>query len=244
MEILVIEELSKMIEGRVVVSSEEIRRKAVRAALRALGVKISELDFNFINEVSCSFTECPLTLKSLHFPETVKVGEVTFYHLHTQKPDKKEIEEAYGEYLTSKSYLERVEVMREITDKFFRGYDAKGEVLRIYSKKHTYGVFYSTIDDVYEDIRYHLDLSKSFNGEYVVVVPTEEKINPFLRFFKRYSEDVKKVEMKIWVANTENKTIDPFIGYPKDFLLLKGFKNPRAASMVNSLWRVDVEEID
>ena len=245
MDAEVVEELSRMLAGRTVVSGEEVRRMAIRASLKVLGLKLVDVGDDFINEVACSLIECPITLRSLHFSEEVKVGDATFYHLHTRKPTREDFEVAYREFEKSKSYLEGLSTMVEITDRFFADYEARGKFMRLYERdRYRYAVFYSVIDDVYEDIDVHTSLASSFNGEYIVVVPTESSVEPFLKFFKHRSEDVKKANLKIWVANTSEKSIDPFIGYPRDFKLLKGFKNPKAASIINSLWRVNVTELD
>ncbi len=244
MDTKVIEEVSKMLSSRTVVSEEEVRRTAIRAALRVLGFKLASADQSFIEDVTCSLIECPLTLKSLHFSEKFKVGDAVFYHVHTKKPSREELELAYEEYVKSKAYLDAMDTMCEVTDRFFDGYESSGTYLRLYRGRGEYAVFYSIIDDVYYDLQFHTKLAGEFNGEYVVVVPTEREINPFLRFFKHKSEAVKRANIKIWVVNASEKTIDPFIGYPKDFKLLKGFKNPKAASLINSLWRVNVEELD
>ncbi len=244
MDVRIVEELSRMLAGRKVVTEEEVRRKAIRCALKVLGPKLADADNTLIEDVTCSLIDCPISLKSLHFSERVKIGDVFFYHLHTEKPEKGDFELAYEEHFKSRRYLESLEAMIETTDRFFEGHSVNGKHLRNYSRDKTYNVFYSTIDDVFEDVEYHLSMTSKVEGEYVVVVPTEKELNPFLKFFKRYSEDAKRNDLKIWVVNPGAKTIDPFIGYPKDFKLLKGFKNPKAAAMVSSYWRVDVRELD
>ncbi|RLI76298.1 hypothetical protein DRP04_12775 [Archaeoglobales archaeon] len=246
MDTAVIEELSKMLSDKKVVSAEELGRKAIRAILRTLKDKAADVNDGLIRDVVYSFIECPLSLKSLHFSEEVKIGDIKFYHLHTQKPEKEDFDEAYREYVISKSYLSKLEVMKDVTDRFFSEYNLENDgILRIYSNnRYRYGVFYSRIEDVYEDVDHHIETSISFDGEYVVVVPTEDRVHPFIKFFRNHSEKVRRADMKIWVVNTESKTIDPFIGYPKDFLLLKGFKNPKIASLISSLWRVEVEDLD
>ncbi len=245
MDVKVVEELSRMLEGRKVVTEEEVRRKAVRAALRILGPELVDSKLKLIDDVTCSLIDCPISLKSLHFSEKVKIGDIFFYHLHTEKPEKDDFDEAYTEYLHSKSFFDVLNTMRSVTDRFFEGYTSEGEFMRKYTKGgKSYYVFFSTIDDAYEDIGTHLEMVERIDGEYVIVVPTERELGPFLKFFKRHSEDAKRRGLKIWVVNPEAKTIDPFIGYPKDFRLLSRFKNPKAAAMVSAYWRVDVKELD
>ena len=234
-----------MLEGRKIVTEEEVKRKAIRASLKVLKLELIDVDTELIEDVTCSFVECPISLKSLHFSERVRIGDVTFYHLHTEKPERDDFELAYMEYLQSKTYLDSFDVLVSTTDRFFDGYERKGKYLREYIKDDKrYVVFYSTISDVYEDINIHLSLNAEVEGEYAVVVHTERELGPFLKFFKMYSEDVKRAGMKIWVVNPKAKVIDPFIGYPKDFKLLSRFNNPKAAAMISSYWRVNVRELN
>lgn len=228
MDVGIVEELSRMLAGRRVVTEEEVRRKAIRCAFKILGPKLADVDDVLIEEVACSLIDCPISLKSLHFSEKVKIGDIFFYHLHTERPEREDFEEAHEEYLKSKEFLNNLKPMQDTTDRFFQGYSVRGNYLREYYKENRrYYVFYSTIEDVYEDVEKHLEIARKADGEYVVVVPTEKELNPFLKFFKRYSEDAKRSKLKVWVVNPEAKTIDPFIGYPKDFKLLKGSKIPR-----------------
>jgi hypothetical protein len=245
MEVEVIMALSKMIAGKKVISEEEIKQKTIRAALRVLGLKLVSLDQEFINRIVASLIDVPISLSSPHYSERVEMGNVVLYHLHTVCPTQEEFEEAYVECMKSRQFLVNVQKMKAITDRFFEGYDVTGEFMREYSNRgYSYLVFYSTLEDLEQDIDIHLNLSVSSTSEYVVVIPTEKSLKPFLRFFRRHSEDVKKAGMKIWVTNTEKLTIDPFIGYPKDFRLLSRFKNPKVASMIASLWRTHVEDVD
>ncbi len=245
MDVKVVEELSRMFEGRKVVTEEEVRRKAIRAALKILGPELVDSKLELIEDVTCSLIDCPISLRSLHFSEKIKVGDVFFYHLHTEKPEKEDFEEAYAEYLYSKRFFESLNAMQSVADTFFEEYTREGEFMRRYTKEgKSYFVFFSTIHDVYNDINIHLEMVDMVDGEYVTIVPTEKELGPFLKFFKRYSEDAKRRGLKIWVVNPEAMTIDPFIGYPKDLKLLSRFKNPKAAAMVSAYWRVDVKELD
>lgn len=82
MDVKVVEELSRMLEGRKVVTEEEVRRKAVRAALRILGPELVDSKLKLIDDVTCSLIDCPISLKSLHFSEKVKIGDIFFRAFH------------------------------------------------------------------------------------------------------------------------------------------------------------------
>lgn len=239
----VIESLSEMLSGRVVVSEEELKRKTLRAGLRVLGFGIKDFSEEEIRDIIHSFIECPVSVKSLYFSEKVLINGIPFYHLHTKKPQQSDLELAYREYLKSKIFFDNLKRVMELTDKFFEGYAREGSFLRFYHSKYKFAVYFTTVSDLKEDAETHFKLASNFDGEYVTIVQTEEKPTEFVELFKMYSEKFKRAGVKVWVANPKDG-IDPFIGYPKDFKLLSRFKNPKLASRINSLWREKVEELD
>ena len=241
----IIKTLSKMLNEREVVTCEELARKAIRAVFKSKLENALSLDRKLIQEIVDSYIECPTSLSCIHFSEKVEIGNVCFYHLHTSKPTKEKFEDAYREYVISNRFLNAIDKIDKILKEFFNGYSIKDGIVREYSNgKYKYAVFYSLIDDIAEDLDFHIKFAKKYNGEYVIVTLTEKDPGPFIKFFKKYSEKIKAANIKIWVADVENECIDPFIGYPRDFRLLKGFKNPKIATIINSLWRVKIEKID
>ncbi|MCS7144121.1 MAG: hypothetical protein NZ879_03765 [Archaeoglobaceae archaeon] len=239
----VIETLSEMLSGRVVVSEEELRRKALRAGIKSLGIGMKKFGEGDLKEVVLSFIDCPLSVRSAYFSEKISLKGITFYHLHTVKPQPFDFEIAFSEYIKSKAFLDNLEKLMIATDKFFEGYAKEGHFLRIYSSKSKFAVFFTTISDLREDAEIHLKLASNFEGEYVAIVQTEEKPTEFVEFFRLHSENFKRANAKVWVADPAG-VVDPFIGYPKDPKLIKRFRNPKLASRINSLWREKVEELD
>lgn len=244
MEREVIEKLAENLCNRVVVTEEELKRKTLRIALKVHGFEMVNFTNEQVNEIVQNFIDSPITLNSLYFSEKVDCYGIKFYHLHTKKPSPRDFEIAYEEFLKSKEFLDNLETLMKSADKFFFDYNKKGHFLRIYSRKNSYCVFFSTISDVFEDANLHIELAKKFNGEYILIVQTEKDPKDFIRFFKNHSEEFKRADVKIWVANQRNLGIDPFIGYPKDLTLISRFRNPKSASLINSLWRTKVDEID
>ncbi|MET1123952.1 MAG: hypothetical protein ABWW66_01650 [Archaeoglobaceae archaeon] len=244
MEAEIVEMVSRSLVGRKAVTKEELIRRIIRASLDVLREDLKNLSYEKIEELALSLLDEPLSVKSLHFPEELEIGGVKFYHPHTEDPTAKDIETAYEEFLRSKKFLESLEAMRDVMDDFFDGYSGTGEFFRVYEGRKRYGVFFTTIDDADEDADVHAGIARSFEGEYVLCVPTEDEITPFLRFFRRHSEDFKRSGVKVWVVNVEDMCVDPFIGYPRDLSLIRRFRNPRVATLVNSLWRVHVDSLD
>ncbi len=70
----------------------------------------------------------------------------------------------------------------------------------------------------------------------IILVPSKESLEPFVRFFRENGDLVADSGNQIWVANLEQGTIDPFIGYTTDMDIYNQFKNPRLAEMVRTTW--------
>lgn len=242
----IIAKLSEILRERVVVSEEEIERLIYRVCLSLLKDKATGFaDDKLFEDVKNSFLREPITINSLHYSERLEIADAVFYHIHTCRPTREQLEHAYEEMLKSRRYFDQIDIMKRILDDFFSGYSVRDGIVREYTKgKYKYGVLFSLIEDVDEDLQHHVEFAKRYPGEYVVIVPTENTPHPFIKFFKRHSEDVKKAGFKIWVVDTQRESVDPFIGYPKDFTLLRKFKNPKLATNIASLWRVNVEKID
>jgi hypothetical protein len=80
-----------------------------------------------------------------------------------------------------------------------------------------------------------VELVEGMEGS-AVIVPHAESPGPFISFFQEKGKEVEEGQIKVWVANMEQGTIDPFIGYPKDMAIYRQFKNPRMAMMVKTNW--------
>ncbi len=241
----IIKELSSMLLNREVVTCEEIKRKAIRAIIRSKSIEALNLGEELIEEIVKSYVECPITLYSFHYSEKVEIENITFYYLHTSKPTKEDFEKAYSEFLISKQFLQAYNKMQSIADEFFKGYEAGRGIVREYSKdNYRYAVFFCLLEDISEDLQAHLSLASKYSGEYVIITLGEKTPEPFINFFQQYSEQIKAANIKIWVADVDKASVDPFIGYPKDLKLLKRFKNPKLATHIESLWRTRIERID
>lgn len=241
----IISEVSNILAGRIIISEWELERIILRALLRKL--KLRAIGYKYedvVEEIKNSFISEPLSLKNIHFSEKVEIFGEPFFHIHTRYPDKEEIEKVYEEMVKSKRFIDSTFIFDRVMNEFFEGYSIKEGLLREYSGRYRYVVSYSLLEDVELDLETHKEIAKEYSGEYVIVVPTEREVHPFIRFFKRYSEMIKRLNIKIWVADAEKSYVNPFIGYPRDIKLWKKFKNPKSALMISSLWREKVDRID
>ncbi len=249
----ILSKLSKLIDNEIV-SEKEIEVKLSRAILRSLGMESNvkfELNFTplpefsrLLEDVKESLFDVPHSISSPHFSEKFELEGIVFYHVHTCKLDAEKVERAYSNYLKARKFLDVLPKLKKVVDRFFSGYSVRDGVLRKYEGKQKTWVFFTTMDDLFEDLDFHLKLASKLKGRYSVIVPTEKTPKNFIKFFREHSEDAKRAGLRIWVVNAEDETIDPFIGYPKDLSLIKNFKNPRIASIISSYWRYEVKELD
>jgi len=224
--------------GRGIVTEEEVKR-VCRRVLFEFGM----CPYEAIEEICRALLKEPVIL-STFYSDRLEINGVTYYSIHGANLKKEEIEEAYRECVKSRRFLDVLEIMEKIVDNFFYDYSVREGVVREYTGRKKYGVFFTLLEDLYGDIHTHAKFACQYNGEYAVAVPTESTPNPFIRFFKQYSELVNFSGIKVWVIDVERESIDPFIGYPRDPNLLSRFRNPRLATKVESLWRVNVKEVD
>ncbi len=234
-----------MLHNRDVVTREEVERKAIRAILRAKGIETLTAGEEVLQEIKSSYFEHPISAHSFHYSEEAEIDGVKFRLLHHSHPHKEDFEKAYDEFLISGKFLDALGKMKSAADKFFEGYRASRGIVMEYTKNgQKFAVFFSPLQDIGEDLKAHLSFASKYDGEYVIIAPTEKTPKEFVEFFKQHATEVKKASIKIWVADVEKGAIDPFIGYPKDLKLLKQFKNPKLATHIESLWRHKEEKID
>ena len=80
------------------------------------------------------------------------------------------------------------------------------------------------------------DCRQDSEADYIILVPSGDNLEPFMKLFREKGAKFEEAGIQIWVANLEQGTIDPFIGYTTDLDIYRQFKNPRLAEMVRSTW--------
>ncbi len=175
-----------------------------------------------------------------------------FHFLHTQRYSKQDFDNAYRKFLISLPELKSM-LHQSLVDLLTAFMQNAGYHL-IEKKPIEKGSRYLRFDAegrkvnalVFTSIK-SLDMSKlrkeaesmtdSGDGaDFVILVPNSESLEPFVQFFREKGADVEEAKVQIWVANMEQGTIDPFIGYTTDMDIYEQFKNPRLAEMVRSNW--------
>jgi len=103
------------------------------------------------------------------------------------------------------------------------------------TQQHRLRLFiFSSIKFVPRFMDTHPDLSKrtETEEETVLVVPTEKTPSPFISFIREHEAG----GVMIWVVDVEERTVNPFIGTPKDAEIEKNFANPEQARRAVSVW--------
>ncbi len=232
----VIAECVKWICSRVenYTSEEEVERLVERFALRRkINIK------NFKTTIKKAIFEEPITL-SCFFPEKLEKMGVTLYSSHGVRDDKS-MKFALNRANRARRILDSYSIAKKILSRFFEVECIEDEPYFLFNRKYRYRVFISTVDELEEDLEYHLINSKK--DFYVVILLTESTPLPFIKFFKNYSEKVRGNFM-VWVMDVDREVVDPFIGYPPEGELINKFRNPKLATKIASLWRVKVRELD
>jgi len=227
------------LRDRNLTSEEEIERLAIRFLLRenpALCTPYEPEELSteeFLTSVKRALFEEPVSL-SCFFPDVIERDEGTLHARHGKRRDPL----AVREMLEARRVLDSHHIVRSILSKFFGVEGKESGVLLKFDRGITYTAFVSLVRELPEDLAYHASLPKP----HVVVLLTEKTPLPFVAFFKRYSEEVRRSGILVWVADVERECIDPFIGYPPERELIGKFRNPQLATKIESLWRVNVRE--
>jgi hypothetical protein len=226
--------------NRIVTSEEEVERLIHRFMLRSttLNVNLSSL----LNSVKSALFEEPVTL-SCFFPDRMELDGIVLFCSHSSKPSTTDKLKAFEESVKARRILDALDIAETIFSKFFEVKPRKEGPFIVYNRGNGYRLFISSVEEAEEDIAYHFKAAKEFEENYIVVLLTERTPLPFIRFFKKNSEIIRKNNILIWVMDMYKESVNPFIGYPRDKELIKKFRNPKLATHIESLWRVRVREI-
>jgi len=148
----------------------------------------------------------------------------------------KDFETAYNQFLDSKEELKEL-VILDLKTVLVDFMTAAGYHLDEESSKRI--VFTNGIAHVdcliYPSIN-AIDVEKI--GKCMVLLVPQQGVSPdpFIEFYKEKGHAVEETGLQVWIANLEEGTIDPFIGYPTDINIFKQFKNPKLAMKVRAIW--------
>ncbi len=221
------------LSGRSVTSEEEVERLVFRWLVR----NFKKADEMFVDSVKKALFDEPVSL-SCFFPDRVE-GLFTF---HGHSPETWEKKEAVEEMLRARRISDGIDVAKTTLSGFF-GVRAKEDLpYLVFERDPNYRVFVSDVWELERDIDFHIMAAERFEEVYAVVVLTEKTPLPFVKFFKKHSERVRIAKLLVWVLDPEREWLNPFIGYPPDRELIGRFRNPRLATEIESLWRVNVRE--
>ena len=180
----------------------------------------------------------PIFINLPKLDSVMKINERTFHFVHTGCYADPDFARAFNQFKESEKEVEELAKLnlRDLLTEFMAkagyavadGSTGSGKLTFVGSgeKRLDFWIFPSIQD---------AELVKGMEGS-VVIVPHAESPGPFIAFFQEKGKEAELAEIKVWVANMEQGTIDPFIGYPKDLAIYKQFNNPRMAMMVKTNW--------
>lgn len=158
-----------------------------------------------------------------------------FHFIHTQKYGKQDFEKAFSRFQASMPELRTM--LRQNMADLLAGLmiDAGYSLVDGASRRLGFEASGRKADCIiYTSIR-SINLDES---DCILLVPSDENLDPFMQFFREKGAAAEESGLQIWVANLEQGSIDPFIGYTTDMDIYKQFRNPRLAQMVRSTWGI------
>lgn len=166
----------------------------------------------------------------------MNINDRMFHFVHTGNYTDPDFEKAYKKFQDSEKEVERLVRLnlKDLLVEFMEGAEYR------LADESSGKLAFAGPDDRRLDFRIFssiqdVELVEGMEGS-VVIVPHAESPGPFIAFFREKGKEADLAEIKVWVANMEQGTIDPFIGYPKDLAIYKQFNNPRMAMMVKTNW--------
>ena len=163
-----------------------------------------------------------------------------FHFLHTQSYSKQDFDNAYRKFLITLPELKSIlnQNLADLLAEFMADADYK-LIKRSPSELEFEAADRKINARIFTSIR-SVEIGKCKSDaeeDCVILVPNSESLEPFVKFYRDQADMVEAAKMQIWIANMEQGSIDPFIGYTTDMDIYNRFKNPRLAQMVRSHWK-------
>jgi hypothetical protein len=168
-----------------------------------------------------------------------------FHFVHTEKYSKQDFDNAYRKFQASFSELETIlqKNLADILVEFMKdaGYqlaEKPSHVFRFEAKGRAANcIICTSVNSIKID-----DCPKDSDADCIIVVPSAESLEPFIKFFRTSGAALEEAKIQVWIVNLEQGTVDPFIGYTTDLDIYRQFRNPRLAEMVRSTWGSKVHD--
>lgn len=254
MKVKIFEDLSDYCQEHKVISEGELVLK-IRECLNSFNdAEREELEITFGGDLE------DLIFKSITSEEKISVfspdmrtrinyqGEI-FYCLPMHRYMNEELEEAFLRWTKIRSPLS---ALKNVVNDFMErcGYQIENEMredehldmIALKKDVNKHRSIHIFILPSIKSVPYFVEEIEKFEAgeEKVIVVPTEKTPAPFISFFRE--QDVG--DAMIWVADEEKKTIDPFIGNPKDEAIENNFANSEQARRAVSVWTRKMQLFD
>jgi hypothetical protein len=235
------EQLRSLIDRRGIIARYELLNRIyglVRIAdLDA--IEREDLEKTFVKRVAPGIFASIMSASPL--PELPKIDSFTrmggkiFHFLHTGNYTKRDFETAYNQFLSASEELKELVVLnlRDLLIDFMAdaGYS-------LFEEDGSGRLVFSNLNNNRIDFVIYHSINAVALGMVasVALVPHEESPEPFIEYYREKGRVTETAGLQVWVANLEDGTIDPFIGYPNDLKIYAQFKNPKLAMRIRSTW--------
>jgi hypothetical protein len=174
-----------------------------------------ENDLPILQYLFNSITRTPISLSAPSLTEKLIHKNTFFYYSHTQDNVDELIEKSFERY--NIFILEKLQ--QNISNLFSKaGYKVeKKSPTKLDVKKGENEVeimLYSNASEFYEDLK-----SEEFLDN-IIIIPQGATPGPYINIYKEFSNELLIEENVVLLVNVEKNYIAPFIGYPKDELIL------------------------
>lgn len=177
----------------------------------------------------------PAFINLPHLDSAITLNGRIFHFVHADNYGDDDFKGAYNQFQAALEELKGLVVLnlQDLLVEFMGGagylleHDSHGRIIFASGEKTISFRIFPAIGDVM--------IVEGMEGS-AIIVPHEESPGPFVDYFQEKGVATEEAGVKIWVANMEDGSISPFIGYPKDMAVYKQFKNPRMALMVKDQW--------
>ena len=162
-----------------------------------------------------SITITPISISAPSLTEKLVHKNTFFYYSHTQDNIDELIKESFKRY--SNFILEKLhQIVTNLFSKASYNVEKKSftKIDAIKGDSKLEIILYSTASEFYEDLK-----SEEFLDN-IIVLPQGATPGPYFNIYREFSNELLIEENVVLLANIEKNYIAPFIGYPKDKLIL------------------------
>lgn len=170
--------------------------------------------------------------------EKIEYKQIIFYHSHSFKITQELLEEAYVRVCKLQIKL----LHKIISNLLFNvNYNIQETTSHaITAKRENYSLkchLFCSIIDLKEKIS-----SIELTSTDALIIPPGSSVKPFIKFYQQHSNHILLKDASVWLVDTDDETINRFIGLPTDKKILLYFTKSQLATLIERNWRPTISE--